>query len=33
VRSGSGGDVGGECCGALGAPHWRGRLALLRVLA
>ena len=29
VRSGSGGDVGGECCGALGEPHSRGRLAIL----
>jgi hypothetical protein len=29
VRSGSGGDVGGERCGALGEPHWRGRLARL----
>jgi hypothetical protein len=29
VRSGSGGDVGGERCGALGEPHSRGRLAIL----
>jgi len=32
VRSGNGGDVGGECCGALGEPHWRGLLALLLML-
>jgi len=29
VRSGSGGDAGGERCGALSEPHWRGRLAIL----
>ena len=33
VRSGIGGDAGGERCGALGEPHWRGLLALLRMLA
>jgi hypothetical protein len=29
VRAGNCGDVGGERCGALGEPHWRGRLAIL----
>jgi hypothetical protein len=33
VRSGSGGDAGGERCGALGEPFWRGLLALLMLVS
>jgi len=33
VRAGNCGDVGGERCGALGEPFWRGLLALLMLVS